>query len=124
MTDLTGRLKREHATLECMTEIYCAHHHPPYDGKPCSRCAYLLRYAEKRLEKCPYGTKKPSCARCPIHCYKNQQRQQVREVMRFAGPRMAPRHPWRALTHFCDRFRRVEHPMVLRRRKGIKASRL
>jgi hypothetical protein len=36
--------------------------------------------------------------------------------MRFAGPRMPLRHPLRALTHVLDKFRRVEHPMELRRR--------
>lgn len=122
MATLTGRLKREHATLQCMTEIYCAHHHTPYEGKPCARCEYLLRYASVRLEKCPYGDKKPTCARCPVHCYKKQQRQQVRAIMRFAGPRMTWRHPWRSLTHFCDRFRRVEHPLEMRQRKKNQGS--
>jgi len=122
MASLTGRLKREHATLQCMTEIYCAHHHAPYEGKPCARCEYLLRYAAKRLEKCPYGDKKPTCALCPVHCYKKQQRQQVKAIMRFAGPRMALRHPWRSLTHFSDRFRRVEHPLEMRRQKKAQGN--
>ena len=117
MTNLTGRLKREHATLRCMTEIYCAHHHVPYEGKPCARCEYLLGYAAQRLEKCPYGEKKPTCTLCPVHCYKKQQRQQVRVIMRFSGPRMALRHPWRSFLHFSDKFRRVEHPMEMRRQK-------
>ena len=117
MASLTGRLKREHATLRCMTEIYCAHHHVPYEGKPCARCEYLLRYAAQRLEKCPYGEKKPTCTLCPVHCYKKQQRQQVRVIMRFSGPRMALRHPWRSFLHFSDKFRRVEHPMEMRRQK-------
>jgi hypothetical protein len=38
----------------------------------------------------------------------------AREVMRFAGPRMAWRHPWRALNHLFDKFRKVEHPMKMR----------
>ena len=122
MTELTGRLKREHATLRCMTEIYCAHHHAPYEGKPCARCDYLLRYAARRLEKCPYGEKKPTCAKCPVHCYKKQQRQQVREIMRFAGPRMALRHPWRSLMHFSDKLRQVEHPLEIRRQKKNQGS--
>jgi hypothetical protein len=116
MDTLNGRLKREHDTLRQMTEIYCSHHHVPHDGKLCEPCNYLLRYAEKRLEKCPYGSAKPACSKCPIHCYKPLQRQQVQTVMRFAGPRMPLYHPLRSLTHFLDKFRRVEHPMELRRR--------
>jgi len=116
MSNLTGRLKREHATLGCMTGIYCAHHHAPDQGTVCESCHSLLEYSAKRLEKCPYGSKKPSCARCPIHCYKKVQRKQVQSIMRFAGPRMVLRHPWRTLEHFFDRFRKVEHPMKMRPR--------
>jgi hypothetical protein len=38
----------------------------------------------------------------------------AREVMRYAGPRMTWRHPWRALHHLFDKLRRVEHPMKIR----------
>jgi hypothetical protein len=115
MSTLTGRLKREYDTLVCMTRIYCHHHHnDPEGAKLCPECAKLMRYAEKRLEKCPYGQDKPTCANCPIHCYKPAQREMARDVMRFAGPRMTWRHPWRALHHLFDKLRRVEHPMKMR----------
>lgn len=125
MGTITGRLKREHDTLVCMTRIYCAHHHDDHEGAAlCPQCAWLMRYAEKRLEKCPYGSDKPTCAKCPIHCYKPAQRDMAQQVMRFAGPRMTWRHPLRALTHLFDKFRRVEHPMKIRaelrrRRDGV-----
>ncbi|MFC1688531.1 nitrous oxide-stimulated promoter family protein [Pseudomonadota bacterium] len=115
MSKLTGRLKREHNTLVCMTHIYCDHHHQDHQGSElCPDCARLMAYAQKRLEKCPYGENKPTCARCPIHCYKPAQREMARTVMRFAGPRMTFRHPWRSLTHLFDKMRRVEHPMKMR----------
>ena len=116
MDELTGRLKREQQTLECMTAIFCHDHHPLHaDGGLCSSCSTLMRYAEKRLAKCPYGQSKPTCAKCPIHCYKKQQREQVRQMMRYAGPRMPWRQPWRALVHIFDKLRHVVHPMELRR---------
>jgi hypothetical protein len=37
--------------------------------------------------------------------------------MRYAGPRMALRHPWLSLLHVLDKLRHVEHPMEARRRK-------
>ena len=115
MNNLTGRLKREHDTLVCMTHIYCHHHHNDPEGtRLCPECAKLMRYAERRLAKCPYGQDKPTCANCPIHCYKPAQREMAREVMRYAGPRMTWRHPWRALNHLFDKFRKVEHPMKIR----------
>lgn len=116
-SELAGRLRREHRTFVCMAGIYCAHHHAPGADALCPRCAALMRYAEQRLEKCPYGENKPTCAKCPIHCYKPAQRQHAREIMRFAGPRMTWRHPVRALAHLFDKVRKVEHPMALRRRR-------
>ena len=96
-----------------MVEIYCADHHRR-GGAPCAECGEFLDYAERRLEKCPYGEGKPTCAKCPIHCYKPAQREQAREIMRYAGPRMMLRHPWLSLTHLLDKLRRVEHPMEMR----------
>jgi hypothetical protein len=117
MTELAGRLKREHVTLEHMVDIYCAGHHDPVFTKHCEPCADLLHYSAQRLKKCPYGQQKPTCAHCPIHCYKREPRAQVMAVMRYAGPRMPLRHPWIALTHLVDKLRRVQHPLALRRRK-------
>lgn len=115
MSGLDGRLLQEHRTLVCMTRIYCAQHHGDPDGAVlCPDCAQLMQYARRRLEKCPYGPSKPTCARCPIHCYKPVQREAVRGIMRFAGPRMTWRHPWYALVHLFDRLRPVRHPRELR----------
>lgn len=116
MDTLQGRLRREHQTLVCMTRIYCKDHHPgDPDAALCSECAELMSYAARRLEKCPYGTHKPTCAKCPIHCYKPARREKAREIMRYAGPRMTWRHPLRALGHVFDKFRKVKHPMDMRR---------
>ena len=117
MNPETPRLQREYRTMQCMVEIYCRDHHGPRKDGPCEDCLRFLGYAGQRLTKCPYGEGKPTCARCPIHCYKPAQREQARVIMRYAGPRMALRHPWLSLTHFTDKLRRVEHPMVTRRRE-------
>jgi len=113
----TPRLQREHLTMQCMVEIYCRDHHGPGADGPCEECREFLDYAEQRLEKCPYGERKPTCARCPVHCYKRAQREQAKEIMRYAGPRMTLRHPWLSLMHVLDKLRRVEHPMEERRRQ-------
>lgn len=113
---LSGRLRRELKTLQCMTDMYCAHHHARGEGRRCEACEDLLRYAARRLRKCPYGEDKPTCAKCPVHCYKAQPRQRVRDIMRFAGPRMIWRHPWKAVAHIFDKARQAEHPMKRRRR--------
>lgn len=100
-----------------MVAIYCRDHHDTGYKGPCEECLEFLDYAEQRLVKCPYGQAKPTCAKCPIHCYKRVQKEQARVIMRYAGPRMMFRHPWLALLHVLDKVRRVEHPMEIRRRE-------
>jgi hypothetical protein len=68
----------------------------------CPDCAELLAYARLRLDKCRYGADKPTCAKCPTHCYKPAMRERVREVMRYSGPRMLKRHPVLAVAHLVD----------------------
>lgn len=117
---VTPRLAREYRTMECMVGIWCADHHGQDAGRarPCVECREFLDYAARRLEKCPYGEAKPTCAKCPVHCYKRAQREQARLIMRYAGPRMTLRHPWLSLMHMVDKLRRVEHPMEIRRRQA------
>ena len=100
-------LLRELATIEAMTRIYCAKHHGAVT--PCDACRELITYAAKRLAVCPFGTEKPVCAKCQVHCYGPAMRERVRTVMREAGPRMAWRHPLLALSHMLDK-RRVAPP--------------
>jgi hypothetical protein len=112
----SARIRREFETMRRMVGIYCAAHHSTPDASLCRECDQFMDYAQRRLDKCPYGEDKPTCARCPIHCYKPAQREQARAIMRYAGPRMMWRHPWLSLTHALDKFRKVEHPMAMRRR--------
>jgi hypothetical protein len=119
---LRGRLRREHETFVRMARIYCRRHHQPVMNGLCPECVALMQYAERRLEKCPYEADKPTCANCPVHCYKPAQRERARAIMRFAGPRMPWRHPLRALTHLFDKRRQAQHPMKLRRERARLAA--
>ena len=91
------RLARERKTVRAMIEMYCADHHGS-DGL-CRECAELADYADRRLDLCPYGPDKPTCTNCPIHCYRPEPRERMREVMRYAGPRMFRKHPYLAVMH-------------------------
>ncbi len=104
------RLQRELTTVTAMIGIHCRGKHGRR-GELCPACRKLVAYARRRLENCPYGAEKPTCARCPIHCYRPATRQRIRSVMRYAGPRMAYRHPVLAVRHVLDGLRSVpEHP--------------
>jgi hypothetical protein len=76
-------------------------------------CKKLADYADHRLGKCPYGDAKPTCVNCPIHCYAAEERARMKEVMRFAGPRMILRHPILAIRHVLDG--RKEAPSLRRK---------
>lgn len=82
-----------------MIEIYCRARH---GGRLCAECEELYQYAVCRLDRCPFGADKPTCAQCPIHCYKPAMRERVKTVMRYAGPRMLLRHPLLAIWHLID----------------------
>jgi hypothetical protein len=68
-----------------MINIYCRKNHNSRNGL-CESCNDLLKYAQQRLEKCPYGNNKPVCSNCKIHCYKKDYKEQIKTVMRFSGP--------------------------------------
>jgi hypothetical protein len=99
-----GRLARERRTVEAMVRLYCRKRHGS-SAALCGECRELLDYAHARLETCPFGEGKSTCAQCPVHCYRPGMRERVREVMRYAGPRMLLRHPWLALAHLWDEAR-------------------
>jgi len=98
------RIAREKRTIRAMVSIYCRAHHPAAD-RLCDECGELLDYAFCRLDRCPYAAKKPACTDCPIHCYKPAMKEQVKAVMRYAGPRMLLQHPILALRHWLDGLR-------------------
>jgi hypothetical protein len=96
-----GRLGRERRTVAAMIELRCRDLHAVEAGA-CDECRSLGEYADTRLEKCPYGDEKPTCVNCPIHCYARAEREQMKEVMRYSGPRMLLRHPILAIRHMLD----------------------
>lgn len=102
----SNRLAREWKTMEAMVQIYCRDHHQ-WDEALCFECRELLDYAAVRLERCRFGPEKPTCAKCPVHCYQRVRREQVKAVMRYAGPRMLWEHPLMSLRHWLDGFRKA-----------------
>ena len=101
MTPAERRVAREWKTVQAMIGIYCRKLHGARKGL-CAECESLRLYAERRLAKCPFAEEKPTCVKCPVHCYEADMRERVRQVMRFSGPRMLLRHPVLALLHLRD----------------------
>ena len=59
----------------------------------------LKDYCAKRIEKCPRMAEKTFCSACPIHCYRNKEREQIKDVMKYSGPRMVFSHPVLVMKH-------------------------
>lgn len=96
------RRARELRTIEAMVRLYCRGHDHPQRAPLCADCAALMEYAARRLERCVFGDAKPTCTNCTVHCYSAERREQVRVIMKWAGPRMTLRHPVLAFFHLLD----------------------
>ena len=126
------RIAREIKTVRAMVKMYCrdrhggAHPPPKLRRAPseasakegglrlCRECAELVDYARARLNRCPFGGEKPTCAKCAIHCYRRAERERITAVMRYSGPRMLTRHPILALRHLLDGLSRPRNRALKR----------
>lgn len=100
-------LEYQKRVLDRMAGIYCrAHHGKRKDGRLCPGCGELVRYAADRLAKCPFGSGKPNCSSCRIHCYRPDMRNQVKRMMRYSGPRMVLYYPLDALVYL---YRKISY---------------
>jgi predicted amidophosphoribosyltransferase len=112
-------MDRERRTVEVMIDLQCHDRHGTSNGL-CPECDALRDYARERLKMCPYQEGKTTCAKCPTHCYKPAMREQIRAVMRYAGPRMPVRHPLMTVQHMLDGRRK--EPVGARLAAGKRAK--
>lgn len=99
--DLSVKREKEKAMVSQMIALYCKKKHHTKSGL-CSECAALDAYARERSDKCPFMETKTFCSNCRVHCYKKDMREQIRQVMRFSGPRMLFHHPVAAISHVVE----------------------
>lgn len=83
--------------VEQMIALYCRR--VEHNKEMCPSCIELRDYALKRLSHCPFGERKGVCKHCRIHCYRQDMRERIRDVMRRVGPWMLLYHPVAALRH-------------------------
>jgi hypothetical protein len=100
-TRTEGKLNRDIKVLIKFVEIYCDNKHDSnnknwwspasvdVEGKGndgpllCQECRELLDYSVMRRRRCPLDPK-PVCKKCKIHCYSNDYRSKIRDVVRFS----------------------------------------
>ncbi len=98
---MTTQEKREQEkqTVDLMIQIYCHGNHHTKGRELCSACRELTDYCNLRTDKCPFMETKTFCSACKVHCYSKENKEKIREVMRYAGPRMLLYHPVLAIRH-------------------------
>ena len=115
-----NRIEREKQTVRRMIELYCRHRLKRRNSESHRACTngrvmtefdevkqdtmpdeyqHLAEFACRRLDHCKYGEQKTACKDCPTHCYAPKEREQIRKVMRWVGPRMFFYSPIDAIRH-------------------------
>lgn len=97
--EISRKREKEKNTVRFMIGIYCHRKHRTKGSNLCNECKALADYALARVEHCPHMASKTFCSACKTHCYKPEMRSRIREVMRFAGPRMIVYCPWMVIKH-------------------------
>ena len=87
----------EKIPIEKMVRLYCRKHHG--STELCDACKSLMTYSLERVEQCPLWPEKPTCADCSIHCFSNEKRDAIRQVMAYSGPRMLFSSPLLTIRH-------------------------
>ena len=101
------RRQREKRTVSQMTALFCAGHHTAADRTEtaycgeavCPECKAIDDYAVLRTDRCRRMENKVSCEKCGNHCYRPEEQEKIRAIMRYAGPRMLTKHPVAAVRH-------------------------
>lgn len=93
---------RESSVIQEMVGLFCHGVHGTPKGSLCPECAALLAYAQKRVAHCPFMETKTFCSQCRVRCYAPAEQEKIRQVMRYAGPRLMFRHPLMCAQHGAD----------------------
>ena len=102
------RIEEEKAVVEQMIRLFCRKHEG--HAELCPSCRQLLDYAHSRLDRCRFGNDKPTCKKCPIHCYRPEMKEKIRTIMRWSGPRMILHHPLAAIRHLLREMKISRQP--------------
>ena len=93
---------RESRVVHEMIALFRRGVHHTAKGSLCPECEALDAYAQKRIARCPFMRTKTFCSVCSVHCYAPKQQEEIRQVMRYAGPRILFHHPAMCMHHAID----------------------
>lgn len=95
-----AHIDKDRRTLEAMGRIFCsAHHDCTKDAAGlCPECRATVDATLERAAACPFGHE-GNCQDCAVRCQRGEARDRIREIMRYAAPRMTLRHPFMTLDY-------------------------
>lgn len=117
MNTVSREVQHDVEVLAEFIHIYCQDVHPGAARHPavsrgaagrylegisfayCDECRDLLLYAVSKRITCPHDPK-PSCKKCPTHCYAPEYRAMIRRVMRHSGMRLITRGRFRLIKKY------------------------
>lgn len=105
--NIRRKREQEREVIATMVGMYCKGKHKQeekVENGLCMECQELLDYANMRIDKCPFMEEKTFCSTCKVHCYKPYYRSKVKEVMKYAGPRMLFVRPGLVIKHMMDGY--------------------
>ncbi|WP_026624939.1 nitrous oxide-stimulated promoter family protein [Eggerthia catenaformis] len=97
--NIEKKRKREIRVVEEMIKLYCRRHDDYCYGVMSEEYRLLFEYAKERIEHCPFMETKTFCSQCQVHCYQMKQKEMIRKVMRYSGPRLLFYHPLMTVNH-------------------------
>ncbi|KWZ79082.1 nitrous oxide-stimulated promoter family protein [Anaerococcus tetradius] len=89
------KLKEEYIIVCEMIDLY----HRKNDSFSDDEISELKAYVKSKLSSCIHGSSKLFCSYCKIHCYEPARREQIREIMKFSGPRFIFYRPGMSIKH-------------------------
>ena len=92
---MSKRQDKDRRTLEAIGRIYCKGNHEGASCDAaglCTSCREAVDATLQRASECPFGHA-GNCEDCKVHCQRGEAQRRIREIMRYAAPRMALRHP-------------------------------
>lgn len=106
MKNVLKAWEKEKKLIPIMIKKYCQGNHKiaraeqgiKRDGI-CADCHELTEYALMRLDKCPFKRNKQFCSFCKIHCYNQEMRERIKNVMKYSGKHILLSHPIFAISH-------------------------
>ena len=102
---MAAKVEKDIRILEKFIQVYCDTKHKDSEKITmnnldlCEECLETLNYSIQRREICSLDPK-PTCKNCEIHCYKTDQRQKIKDIMRHSGMHMIKRGRLDWLIHY------------------------